>query len=166
MTSSGSISIAEYRALLSSGTKAKPGKRSQPEEDLHRACIEWVAFNQARIPRLKWLIHVPNGGKRSRGEAGKMKALGVKKGVIDLMLPRPSPLRRWQGLAIELKSPTGKPSDDQKEWLAAHHEDGWLVGIAKTLDQFIELVEAYAADAQSAQVLPFLPHKTKAPQAA
>lgn len=79
-----------------------------------------------------------------------MKALGVKKGVIDLMLPRPSPLRRWQGLAIELKSTTGKLSPDQEAWLAAHQEDGWLTGVARTLENFITLVEAYASDASIA----------------
>lgn len=145
-----SISVAQYRALLASGAKAKPSRRTQPEEDLHRACVEWADFNQARISRLKWLIHIPNGGKRSKGEAGKMKALGVKKGVIDLMLPRPSPLRRWQGLAIELKSTTGELTPDQEAWLAAHQEDGWLTGVARTLENFIALVEAYASDASIA----------------
>lgn len=142
-----SISLADYRALVAKGVSAKPKRRASPEEDLHRACMEWVAFSRAAHPRLKWMIHVPNGGKRPRGEAGKMKALGVKKGVLDILLPRPSPSLRWNGLAIELKAPnSGRLSQDQAEWLEAHAEDGWLVGVVRTLDEFIALTESYLLD--------------------
>lgn len=141
-----SISIAEYKNLLKQGCVVKARRKQQPEEDLQRACMEWVAFNRAAHPRLKWMIHVPNGGKRPRGEAGKLKAMGVKKGVLDILLPRPSPRRRWMGLAIELKSSTGRLSEDQVDWLEVHAEDGWCTGVARTLEQFIALVETYAHD--------------------
>jgi hypothetical protein len=71
----GGISIAEYRALLEQsgnhhGEVRK--KRGTPEDDLQRACIEWAELHVAKYPLLAWLTHVPNGGKRPPGEAGKL----------------------------------------------------------------------------------------------
>ena len=132
-----SISIGQYRALIDSGTIPKiKKKRSQPEEDLHRACIEWIELSSARYPILRWMLHVPNGGKRPRGEAGKLKALGTKSGYPDLTLPRPN--QNWRGLAIELKSSVGTVSAYQQEWLDAFAEDGWLVAVCRSLDEFMQ----------------------------
>ncbi len=61
-------------------------------------------------------MHVPNGGLRSRGEAGKMRAMGVRKGVVDWILPFPSPAGRYTGLAIEVKSHRGTVSDEQQDF--------------------------------------------------
>lgn len=85
--------------------------------------------------------HVPNGGKRSKGEAGKLKALGVKPGYPDLTLPRK--YGQWSGLAIELKSPTGRVSPEQQEWLDAFKADGYLVGVSRTLEEFLGLLGLY-----------------------
>lgn len=130
------IDIGQYRALIASGTIPKiKNKRAQPEEELHRAAVEWVVLSSARYPILRWMLHVPNGGKRPRGEAGKLKALGTKPGYPDLTLPRPN--HTWRGLAIELKSPVGTVSSYQQEWLDAFAEDGWLVAVCRSLEEFI-----------------------------
>lgn len=138
-----SISQAEYRALL-----AAPGspsvhkvKRGTPEEDLHRDVMAWVNLHLVRYPVLEWLIHPPNGGKRPKGEAGKLKAMGVKPGVPDLILPLSC--GQWKGLAIELKSPTNKTSAAQAAWLARLEADGWLVGVVRTLDGAIEIIKQF-----------------------
>lgn len=137
-----SISLADYRKLIATGGNVRMKvKRATPEEDLHRSCIEWVVLSKARYPILKWMTHVPNGGKRSKGEGGKLKALGVKPGYPDLTLPRKH--KQWTGLAIELKSPTGRVTPEQQEWLDAFEEDGYLVGVARTLDEFLRLLGGY-----------------------
>lgn len=46
---------------------------------------------------------------------------------------------------MELKSPVGKTSQPQDDWLAKLKEDGWLVGVCRTLDEAIDLITAYAA---------------------
>ncbi|PNG49136.1 hypothetical protein WDL1P2_00467 (plasmid) [Variovorax sp. WDL1] len=73
------------------------------EEQIHRACANWVFAHEGTYPFLRWLMHVPNGGLRKRGEAGKMRAMGVRKGVVDWIHPFPSPTGRYTGLAIEVK---------------------------------------------------------------
>lgn len=132
------LSVKDYRALLAAGTPAKVARRKNPEEDLHRACFAWVGLVTPRHPLLRWMVHVPNGGKRPRGEAGKLKAMGAKPGVPDLMLPRRC--GDWAGVAIELKSPTGRVSDDQQEWLSALDEEGYLTAVCRTLDEFQSVV--------------------------
>lgn len=138
------ISLSEYRNILAAGTKTAPKKkRNTEEEDLQRACIEWASLNCARLPLLSWLVHIPNGGRRPKGEAGKLKALGVKPGVPDLLLPVPSPFGNWNGLALELKSSVGKLSEAQHNWLTKLEKAGWRCGVIRSLDKFIEEVNLY-----------------------
>lgn len=42
------------------------------------AIFEWVALNEGRLPELGLLFHVPNGGKRDKVTAARLKAEGVK----------------------------------------------------------------------------------------
>lgn len=143
------IDIGQYRALIAAGNIPKiKKKRASPEEDLHRACMEWVALSSARYPILRWMLHVPNGGKRPRGEAGKLKALGTKPGYPDLTLPRLN--QGWRGLAVELKSSTGTVSSYQQEWLDAFADDGWLVVVCRSLDEFTGATMLYLNGQSSA----------------
>lgn len=56
------------------------------------------------------MFSIPNGGKRGKAEAGRLKAEGVLKGVHDLYIPA---LNLW----IEMKkNGGGRVSPDQKKW--------------------------------------------------
>ena len=81
------------------------------------ALIKWSQLLQVReeYPELKLLHHIPNGGKRDTIEAKHLKAQGVKSGVPDLCLPVAR--KEYHGLYIEMKTETGKPSDNQKWWI-------------------------------------------------
>lgn len=139
------ISLEAYRALLAAGTsaggRAPRVKRQSPEEDLQRTCFEWISLRMARYPILRFALHVPNGGKRPKGEAGKMKAMGVKKGFPDIITPLA--FGKWRGFAAELKSSTGRVSAEQEEWLGALAESGWLTGVCRSLGEFELLVGKY-----------------------
>ena len=154
------LSAAEYLAWVSSrgsaaqrvpidqGRQPRPGgtpgrKRAAPEDALQRDTAEWVVLHQAAHPVLCWMFHAPNGGKRPRGEAGKLRAMGVRPGVPDWMLPFPSPAGRWMGLAIELKSATGRTTPEQEAWLAQCKQAGWLTAVCRGLDGFADVVKAY-----------------------
>jgi hypothetical protein len=106
------------------------------EEQIHRACADWVFAQEAVYPILRWLMHVPNGGLRSRGEAGKLRAMGVRKGVSDWILPFASPSGRYAGLGIEVKSHRGTLSDEQQEFLDDSAEAGWLTAVVRSSDDF------------------------------
>lgn len=95
---------------------------SEDGEQLALLC--WCALNLATYPELRWLYHCPNGGSRDKREAAKLKAMGTKPGVPDLMLP----IKRagYSGLYIELKKlKGGKVSDEQREWLDHLRKEGF-----------------------------------------
>jgi hypothetical protein len=136
-------SVQEYRALMAGQqlvSNSKP-KRKTPEEDLHRMCFEWACLMSKTHPVLGWMVHVPNGGKRPHGEAGKLKALGVKPGFPDLVVPKKN--LYWSGLAIELKSLVGKVSPEQKSWLTGFEEEGYLCAVCRDFSEFEVAVKKY-----------------------
>ena len=95
-----------------------------------------LATVRALAPQLRWLHHSPNGGKRDGFTGAQMKALGVKPGFPDLILPVAADGmfgQRRPGLAIEMKSATGVMSDLQKEWrVHLRDEQGWLYEVARS----------------------------------
>lgn len=61
-------------------------------------------------PALRWMFHCPNGGKREAITGGQMRALGVKQGVPDLLMPVVS--SPDCALVLEFKSATGRIGPD------------------------------------------------------
>lgn len=96
-------------------TKAMTGSGlSEDEEQI--LLFSWADYMLGTYPELALLFHIPNGGSRSRAEAGRFKAMGVKPGVPDLFLPVPR--GGYSGLFIELKREHGGAlSDVQRDWL-------------------------------------------------
>lgn len=72
---------------------------------------------------------IPNGGGRSKGEAGRLKAEGVKAGVSDLFVAWPAGDRH--GLWIEMKSMTGYPSREQKTWINESMDLGYHAAVCR-----------------------------------
>lgn len=134
-------------------------KRS--EEKLHRALVTHL---RARLPAPWLVMHVPNGGGRSKAEAGILKAMGVLAGFPDLLVigPRFAPLTiagehvsalTPSVIAIEVKAPpkmlksgkqsTAKPavSDAQRDVIVALGECGIPTLIVRDLDEAIEALK-------------------------
>jgi hypothetical protein len=110
----------EYRAL----TKRPKAARYAPTEASEQiALFEWIDVCIPREPRLELAFHVPNGGLRNKGVAGELKAMGVRPGVPDVLLPIAA--RGYIGLAIELKAGTNTTSDLQDRWLGRLRDCGW-----------------------------------------
>lgn len=87
------------------------------------------------------LFAVPNGGRRSKAAAGRLKAEGLKAGVWDLMMP----LARGghHGLWIEMKSSTGSLSDTQKKWGARMRLAGYRTEVCRSCDEAWSVIENY-----------------------
>lgn len=106
------------------------------------ALMRWAAYLAPAHPELKLLHHIPNGGGRSKAEAGKLKAMGVKAGVPDLFLP----VARggYHGLYIELKRETmGKASAAQVGWFKALREQGYRCELCHGWVKASEIIMAY-----------------------
>lgn len=90
------------------------------------------------------MFHIPNGGARSKSEAARFKAAGVKAGVPDIFLP--CPRGRYNGLFIELKRiKGGRVSGDQEVYLRELAQMNYAVYVcfgweqaAKTITDYLE----------------------------
>lgn len=86
------------------------------ETEEQAALVEWAdktVINGILVG--KFLIHIPNEGKRGPKAAADAKRLGLRPGVPDLFLAIPS--GKYHGLWIEMKAKTGKVTSRQKEWI-------------------------------------------------
>ncbi len=82
-------------------------------------------------------FHIPNGGHRSKAQAGMFKAMGVKAGLPDLCI-----ILAGRAYWIELKAPKGVLSATQKdmrEKLAMAGCSHWAQ--ARSLDEVIEILK-------------------------
>lgn len=94
-----------------------------PEYDIQVALIEWVEWQQTRYPCLDLLYAIPDGGDRHRVVAARLKAEGVRSGVLDLCLPVAH--QGYHSLYIEMKAAGGSESDNQKWWRRRLTEEGY-----------------------------------------
>ncbi len=98
------------------------------EHQEQAALFEWAAWNSPRVPALKLLYAIPNGGKRDKATAAKLKAEGVKAGVPDICLPIAR--RGYHGFYIELKIGMNRPTKDQLAWLEALKLEGYMTDVS------------------------------------
>ena len=117
--------------------------RLDTEAGAQAAIFSWCDINRETYPELKLLHHIPNGGKRDKATAIKLKQQGVKAGVPDLMLPVAR--AGYHGLYIELKKSdhTNKPTAKQKEWLKALSEQGYYTAVCYGCDEAVEELKKY-----------------------
>lgn len=144
--------------------KTKPPKAAKPkmrqtvpkEED---ECIwlkQWADIQKwDGRPVSDVLIHVPNGAylgadAKTRGiTMGKLKAMGVKPGCYDYLIPVPQPLSPRTaiivpGLWLEMKRTAGgEVSQDQKDFKRLMVRLGWQCEVAKGWIQASRLIEEY-----------------------
>lgn len=104
------------------------------------AFFEWAALQ--RFPGIELLHATPNGGGRSKAEAGRLKAEGVKAGQPDVSWP----VARggFIGLAIEFKHGDGNPSKEQRERIDRLQREGWMVTVCWSWDAAARLLTGYA----------------------
>jgi hypothetical protein len=108
----------------------------RPEEQLHRAVVDLLRIYANR--GLLAFAHVPNGGRRSKAEAGVLKAMGTTPGVPDLLLWLPG----GGHFQIELKAGSGKLSTHQAAWISRMSDMGVAVHVIRSLDGLEELLRA------------------------
>jgi hypothetical protein len=82
---------------------------------------------------------IPNGGRRGKVEASILKAEGVSAGAPDWMCFRNARERqdgtRWNGVALEFKTATGRTSPEQRAWHTALEAEGWRVVVVRSADE-------------------------------
>jgi len=111
---------------------------SREESKLQQSCILWFRLQYPKLS--KALFSVPNGGLRNKREAVTLKKEGVVSGVADLILAIPN--KDNSGVFIEMKTPKGIVSKEQKEFLSLMSSLGYRVEICRTFDRFMFIVNS------------------------
>ena len=121
--------------------KTNAARRKHLEEDEQQALFQWVDWMSGTHPELEMLFHIPNGGKRGKLEAIRLKREGVKAGVPDLFLP----VARgdYHGLFVELKAGKGVASLMQREWIVRLEKQGYRAQIAVGWEAAAKVIMEY-----------------------
>lgn len=129
-----------YDQVLARQLIQRPRRKPGVEEHLLQcACVQWFRLQYPDYANL--LFAVPNGGRRDKVTGGKLKAEGVTAGVSDmiLMLPR----QGFHAACIEMKTPRGRQSQQQRQWQRLVAAQGYRYIIVRTVQEFIDQVNGY-----------------------
>lgn len=116
--------------------------KPQSESQIQKDCVKWFRSRYQEIEPL--FFAVANGGARNAWTAKIMKDEGVRAGVADLILLIPR--HGFACLCIEMKTPDGKQSDNQKvfEKMCKQYRNKYVV--CHSLPEFQEVVMEYLED--------------------
>lgn len=115
-------------------------RRRHEEDDLQRATAELV---RRKYARRCIAFHVPNGGRRNRTEAARLKGMGVLAGVADWIVLLPG----GRFAAIELKRRDGGYlSPAQKHFRDTVEALGGAWYLARTVEEFEQAMEELLTD--------------------
>lgn len=120
------------------------------ERDHQVFVFQVLAMNEKAYSFLKYIYAIPNGGHRLPAVAGKLKAEGVKRGVADICLPFPCQHSFREpsgscchGAYIEMKSPDGRATPEQREFLEFVQGQGYFTRIAYSCEEALDEIERY-----------------------
>jgi hypothetical protein len=102
------------------------GTDRNAEAKRQAAIVEFVRWVAPEII----IFHVPNGGWRTKAEAGRLRSMGVLAGVLDLVLILPF----GRSAYWETKTPTGRLSDDQKTIIRSLERLGHQWSVVLSID--------------------------------
>lgn len=130
--------IAPKRARMS---KAPAGS----EHQLQTSIISWWAHthNLYALPEFA-LLAIPNGGARDAITGSRLKAEGVRRGALDLLLAKP--VGAYSGLWIELKVGYNKPTEQQEAFITYLQRVGYKVSVHWHAGTAIRAIEDYLRD--------------------
>ena len=133
------MSVKEYYRLVKKPA-AKKGTCSE-EHEAQCAVIEWAEWNTSKYPELELLHHCPNGEKRDKAVAARLKRAGTKAGIPDLHLPVSR--GAFTGLYIEMKAKGGRLSPAQAKMIRRLRDENNDVKVCYSASEAIAVIEVY-----------------------
>lgn len=110
---------------------------AQSEHAIQKAYFDWAKLH----PEARRAYAIPNGGMRNKIVAAKLKAEGVRKGVLDVHLPIPR--GGCAGCWIEFKAGSNTLTPEQKEEAERLANDGFCVLACWDAETAIRWTTAY-----------------------
>lgn len=128
--------------------------RKYEESNLQKQCVAWFRAQYPQYAML--LIHVANEGNGNRVSGAIHKAEGVVKGVSDLIFFMPADNYRkaigeqgiewiitYKGLCIEMKTPKGSQSQEQKDFQKMVEAAGYKYIVVRNFEAFQDEIKDY-----------------------
>jgi hypothetical protein len=103
--------------------------------------MDWVEWMRLQDWRYKLVRYSANGGLADKRARFKLAREGFAGGDWDIFCPIPR--RPFNGLAIELKTDTGKLTKSQKELKEIYNKAKIATFICRNFQQFHEVVSNY-----------------------
>lgn len=122
--------------LKGAGQQKKRRKKQNRREQAFQ--IKLVEDLRTILPRHVIVVHVPNGGFRSKVEAGILKAMGVLKGFPDLLI-----LFNSRAFTIELKLDGTAANDEQELCHTLLRGTHIPVAVCRSLDEVLGRLTAW-----------------------
>ena len=121
-----------------------PKHYQHKESELQIQCVRWFAYE---YPYLRMLLYHPKneGTANGRVRGAIAKAEGVVAGVADLILQAPT-TDGLSCLAIEMKTPAGRQSQEQKLFEKYIVIAGGQYAIIRSFEGFKTIVNQYVAN--------------------
>lgn len=112
-------------------------KKSETTEQI--ILFNWTKTIEHILPELKLMYHVPNEGKRKNGAV--LKAMGMKSGVPDVVLPVVK--NGFPGLYIEMKFKNNKTTPEQAAFMTALRQQGYQTAVCYSAEEAKEEILNY-----------------------
>lgn len=109
------------------------------EHSEQKALIQWFRLQYPRHSKCLWAI--PNGGYRHIRTSIKLKEEGLLAGVSDLFLMIPKGI--YHGMFIEMKTKTGRPQKNQKDFIMLAKSMGYEAVICYGFDDAKNCINQY-----------------------
>lgn len=115
---------------------------SEETEQIH--LMMWCRCMESKFPELETIYHIVNEGKRTAVTGGKLKEMGLRKGMPDVHLP----VSRcaFSSLYIEMKKIGGKPTAEQVDRLEMLERYGNAVAICEGAEAAEKVLTAYCSN--------------------
>lgn len=128
---------------------------SESEDRIQAECVEWFWNTFPEYRRL--LFHIPNGGKRTKIEAGRFKAMGVLPGIPDLFFSYPN--KGYHGMYIEMKKPGEIPHEHDRK--VTDHEQRQIDQMMLFANQGYHCVYCDSVERFKSSIIGYLKHGTE-----
>ncbi len=122
----------------------KPERKHRKNEEsaMQRRLINWwaVAHMAFNVPE-HLLLSIPNGGRRDAITGAMLKKEGARKGACDLLLLQKR--GTWGALLIEMKTPVGRVSPEQVEFMGDSFKAGYYVQLCRSYEEATQVITEY-----------------------
>ena len=119
-------------------SKRPRARRGAPEQALQKTAVQFLLKFVPPPPEGPFWTAINPVPSKSKAVAGLSKAMGLRAGVPDLLL-----VYRGLPIFIEFKAAKGTLSEAQKELLPEMEAAGANCHEARSLDEFVNLLQSY-----------------------